>query len=105
MRDRWIVGEEGIAHYGKLNEKECKELHAELDTHLCHDPSLSDFANLSPDAIRRLRDALEKSVCEDSLYEFLKMAWPAFDPAPFVDGWHLAALAEHLEAVFSLWTY
>jgi len=36
---------------------------------------------------------------EDSLYEFLKAGWRHIDPAVFVGGWHLAAIAEHLEAV------
>jgi predicted phage terminase large subunit-like protein len=36
---------------------------------------------------------------EDNLYEFLKAAWKYIDPSPFVDGWHLQAIAEHLEAV------
>lgn len=36
---------------------------------------------------------------EASLIEFYKAAWPVFDPAPYVHGWHLEAIAEHLEAV------
>ena len=56
-------------------------------------------STMSPDSVRRFKDALEKSICEDSLYDFLKTVWPVFDPAPFVGGWHLAAIAEHLEAV------
>ena len=58
------------------------------------DPSL-----LTPDGIARFKDQVEKSICEDSLYDFLKTAWPAFDPAPFVGGWHLEAICEHLQAV------
>jgi predicted phage terminase large subunit-like protein len=44
----------------------------------------------------RVQDAL---ACEASLYTFLQRAWPWFDPAPFVGGWHLEAIAEHLSAV------
>lgn len=36
---------------------------------------------------------------ESSLTEFYKEAWGVFDPAPYVHGWHLEAIAEHLEAV------
>src|SRR5579885_2022983 len=44
-------------------------------------------------------DAIEKELCERSLYEFLQRAWPHFDPAIFTGGWHLEAICEHLEAV------
>ncbi len=36
---------------------------------------------------------------EGSLIDFFEAAWPHFDPAPFTPGWHLEAIAEHLEAV------
>jgi predicted phage terminase large subunit-like protein len=56
--------------------------------------------NIIPDEARQtIYDSLQKSVCQDSLYDFLEAAWPAFDPSPFVGGWHLKAIAEHLEAV------
>lgn len=42
---------------------------------------------------------LDRADCEESLYHFLKCAWPHFDPAPWVDGWCLEAIAEHLQAV------
>lgn len=44
-----------------------------------------------------LREDAER--LEASLIEFHKAAWPVFDPAPYVHGWHLDAIAEHLEAV------
>lgn len=37
--------------------------------------------------------------CERSLYRFYRESWHTYEPAPFVDGWHLQAIAEHLEAV------
>ncbi len=46
-----------------------------------------------------LQDELVRDMCEGSLYEFLREAWPVFDPSPFVGGWHLEAIAEHLTAV------
>lgn len=58
--------------------------------------------DLDVDPAAKLRD-LEiwesRERCEASLYQFLREAWPQFDPAPFMDGWHLQAIAEHLEAV------
>jgi predicted phage terminase large subunit-like protein len=36
---------------------------------------------------------------EASLYEFLRAAWRQIDPSPWVDGWPIEAIAEHLEAV------
>jgi predicted phage terminase large subunit-like protein len=42
---------------------------------------------------------INRADCEDSLYVFLKNAWHVFDPAPWVDGWCVEAIAEHLQAV------
>lgn len=52
--------------------------------------------NIDPQVAYR---ALCAERCERSLYAYLEAAWPAFDPSPFVGGWHLEAIAEHLEAV------
>lgn len=41
----------------------------------------------------------ERERLEGSLISFFEAAWPNFDPAPYVPGWHLEAIAEHLEAV------
>lgn len=38
---------------------------------------------------------------EISLYEFIKQAWSIIEgKTPFIDGWHIQAIAEHLEASF-----
>lgn len=42
---------------------------------------------------------LERRDCEESLYDFLKSAWRYMDPSPWRDGWHISAIAEHLQAV------
>ena len=55
-----------------------------------------DGMRLSPD--EALRD-LDRADCEDSLYTFLEYAWRYIDPSPFVPGWPLEAIAEHLQAV------
>lgn len=50
-------------------------------------------------AARELDLREEKARLEASLIEFYRAAWETIDPAPYVDGWHLHAIAEHLEAV------
>ena len=55
-----------------------------------------DGKRLAPD--EALRD-LDRADCEDSLYTFLEYAWRYIDPSPFVPGWPLEAIAEHLQAV------
>lgn len=41
----------------------------------------------------------EGKLYEENLYQFLQGAWQYIDPAPFVGGWHLEAISEHLQAV------
>lgn len=42
----------------------------------------------------------ERRAAERSLHEFTRQAWKIIEPGtPFVDGWHLEAISEHLEAV------
>ena len=36
---------------------------------------------------------------EGSFYEFTKAAWSQFDPAEFVDNWHLEDICDHMQAV------
>lgn len=42
---------------------------------------------------------LERLDCEESLAHFLREGWRFIDSAPFVDGWVIDAICEHLEAV------
>jgi predicted phage terminase large subunit-like protein len=42
---------------------------------------------------------LDRLDCEESLYTFFRGAWHAIDPAPWVDGWCMEAISQHLEAV------
>lgn len=43
---------------------------------------------------------LEREVCSRSLSQFIKRAWHILEPnQPYVHGWHIDAIAEHLEAV------
>lgn len=43
---------------------------------------------------------LDKADAEASLMNFIKLAWPILEPGrEFVEGWHIGAICEHLEAV------
>src|ERR1700676_2595803 len=47
-----------------------------------------------------LRDEIEREQATRSLAEFVRQAWPIVEPStPFVSGWHIDAIIEHLEAV------
>lgn len=72
--------------------------------------SLSDLeleACLKPLPLSRQTDILkqlrghrtETERLTDSLYEFVRAAWPIVESAPFVDNWHIGGLSEHLQAV------
>lgn len=54
--------------------------------------------NLSPleETILHLRELAD---AETSFYGFARQAWNCFEPDPFVSGWHIHAICEHLEAV------
>lgn len=42
-----------------------------------------------------------KELCEESLVEFIRQAWPTVEPGQqYVEGWHVTAMAMHLEACF-----
>lgn len=44
--------------------------------------------------------ALDRLDCEEGLLPFVRHMWPIIEPAtPFVDGWPIEAVCEHLEAV------
>jgi predicted phage terminase large subunit-like protein len=37
--------------------------------------------------------------CQDSLRDYVRIAWPHIEPQPFVPNWHIDAVCDHLEAV------
>src|SRR5439155_8616454 len=44
----------------------------------------------------------ERHSLEKSLRTFIRGAWPIVEPGnPYIDGWHIGAICEHLEAVAS----
>lgn len=52
--------------------------------------------------VKKLKYDLDLYKAELSLHEFLKQAWPYIEgDKEFVDGWHIQAICEHLEAVAS----
>jgi predicted phage terminase large subunit-like protein len=55
--------------------------------------------SFNPKIDQRILD--ENALYENSLYEYLKAMWHVNEGRPFVEGWHLEALCEHLEAVYS----
>lgn len=50
-------------------------------------------------ALKKFQELREKEICEEGLLDFLKAGWKYIDPAEFSGGWHLEAIAEHLQAV------
>lgn len=43
---------------------------------------------------------IDRDLSRLSLSEYIKMAWPVLEPGqPYIHGWHIDAIAEHLEAV------
>jgi len=47
-----------------------------------------------------LRAAARRALAERSLGEYIRQAWHVVEPAvEFTDGWHIDAIAEHLEAI------
>jgi predicted phage terminase large subunit-like protein len=60
--------------------------------------SLVDFMGRQIDPQAQLLD-LDRADCEESLYEFIKHSWHINDSAPWMDGWCIEAICEHLQAV------
>ncbi len=54
---------------------------------------------MTPADLERKRIDLDRARCGPSFERFARKAWPEIDPAPLVWGWHMGALAEHLQAV------
>lgn len=61
--------------------------------------SQHELAQAFDGALRRTQDLLEAKRLEASFYEFVKAAWPNFDPAEFSDNWHLKDICDHMQAV------
>lgn len=57
---------------------------------------MKEFDLADIDADRQLLE-LNRVDWEDSLYLFTQAAWPYMDPAPFVHGWHMDVICDHIE--------
>jgi predicted phage terminase large subunit-like protein len=52
--------------------------------------------------VDELRIELDRRACERSLAEFVRRSWHVLEPGqPYSHGWHIDAIADHLEAVTS----
>ncbi len=52
------------------------------------------------DYLKLAEEMLSRARAKESLHEFARQAWPHVEgDTPFIDGWHIGAICEHLEAV------
>lgn len=58
-----------------------------------------DLVASNPNASRLVLEETDRLELEESLYAFVKHFWRYIDPHPFIDGWHIRVICEHLEAV------
>lgn len=56
---------------------------------------------VKPTIILTDEDKILKKRLEGSFHEFVSFAWPAIEAVPFVDGWHVKAVCDHLEKAYS----
>jgi hypothetical protein len=77
-----------------------------LNTNLTSKPyqptPLEMMSAVDQELARRAKDKQlkEKQTAESSLMGFVKAGWHVLEPGqPFIDGWHLHAIADHLQAV------
>jgi len=56
---------------------------------------------LTPRQARSLAVRVDRYLAQRSLLEFIRQGWRQVEPGEFVSGWHIEAIAEHLEAVSS----
>src|SRR5271154_6187397 len=66
-------------------------LHSNLESYISANiPQIIDLCD---------EDQLVKELCEASFYEFVKNAWIHVEGREFIDGWHIQAMCEHLQAI------
>lgn len=51
-----------------------------------------------PPTLPKLAD-VNRVLARRSLAHFIRQGWPYIDPSPYIHGWHIDAMSEHLEAV------
>jgi predicted phage terminase large subunit-like protein len=63
-------------------------------------PAATDLRAPSGTVVLPDRDRVTAELCRRSLRRFIREAWPVVEPGtPYVENWHVAAIAEMLEAV------
>lgn len=65
-------------------------------------PLKQKLLRMTAEALRPKPEAMDTrtSEAEASLHEFVRQGWHVLEPTnPFVDGWHIGCIAEHLQAV------
>lgn len=73
---------------------------ADIPTQNTQKPDI--IQNFNPTLVERLLqnpELVEKALAEKKLIEFHRLMWTQIDPKPYKHGWHLEAIAEHLEAL------
>lgn len=60
--------------------------------------NITRAAELGITDIEQLYAAVQREAATRHLYDFIKQGWRYIDPAPFIDGWHIKAVCEHIEA-------
>jgi predicted phage terminase large subunit-like protein len=62
---------------------------------------LYSISSFNHNELLKLKHTLNVLEAETSLYDFLKQAWSIIEgKTPFIDGWHIQSIAEHLEACY-----
>lgn len=95
-------GHLGYTHYPRASDRWLLLMEPGLavEVEYCLKTSYFRKMSISPvTSLARFREIEDRELCETSLLEFLKRGWQFIDPAPFIPGWHLEAIAEHLQAV------
>lgn len=67
---------------------------------------LAELNALGIENIKKLKSSVEHTkvlrvLCKKSLKSFVQTFWHVIEGQPFTDGWHIGAICEHLEAVYS----
>ena len=65
------------------------------------DYQTQNFGNLKEflSAPQEQHQSLRAEICRRNLKDFIRTAWPIIEPSELVWGWHIDAVAKHLEAV------
>ena len=57
---------------------------------------------IRPEKVLTDQELEEKAHCEESFYNFVAQSWRHIEGKNFIQGWHINAICEHLEALYNL---